>query len=142
MIGKVALCRVFVLIKFYSAVVSSLSLHSTTPGREFLGVKMRTFHFVYIHICKNKTNLKIIHCFIDDMFRFHLVPVQKDDAVSCPRSQIIPVFWPFTPFSPSFPMFSNTDSRWGGVAIKQSSHVNVQILGGRKFGGYQNESGG
>lgn len=71
------------------------------------------------------------------MFRFHLVPVQKDDAVSCPRSQIIPVFWPSIPFSPSFPMFSNTDSRWGGAAIKQSSHVNVQILGGRKFEWYQ-----
>ena len=64
-----------------------------------------TFHFVYIHICKNKINMKLIHCFIDATFRFHLAPVQKDDVVFCPGSQIIPVFWPSIPLSPSFPCF-------------------------------------
>ena len=64
-----------------------------------------TFHFVYIHICKNKINMKLIHYFIDATFRFHLAAVQKDDVVFCPGSQIIPVFWPSIPLSPSFPCF-------------------------------------
>lgn len=50
------------------------------------------------------------------------------------------VFWSSIPFSPSFTFSLVLIVCGGWAAIKQSSHVNVQILRGRKISSIKNGS--
>lgn len=73
--GKVTALRLFVLIQFELSCSEFTQFTQHHPFGEFLMVKTMKLHFLYIHICKNKINIKIVCILWMDTFRFHLAPI-------------------------------------------------------------------